>query len=83
MTRAPISPAHVLLIEDDELERQRVADLLQAAGYRVSVASSGQDGLNNLREGRFDAVVLVDAPEPLRSPASGRGDRRNETLHRI
>jgi two-component system sensor histidine kinase/response regulator len=58
VTRAPISPAHVLLIEDDELERQRVADLLQAAGYRVSVASSGQDGLNNLREGRFDAVVL-------------------------
>jgi signal transduction histidine kinase/CheY-like chemotaxis protein len=58
VTPAPISPAHVLLIEDDELERQRVADLLQAAGYRVSVASSGQDGLNNLREGRFDAVVL-------------------------
>jgi len=57
-TRAPITPAHVLLIEDDELERQRVADLLQSAGYRVSVASSGQDGLNNLREGRFDAVVL-------------------------
>lgn len=58
VTRAPISPAHVLLIEDDELERQRVADLLQTAGYRISVASSGQDGLNNLREGRFDAVVL-------------------------
>ena len=58
VTRAPISPAHVLLIEDDELERQRVADLLQNAGYRVSVASSGQDGLNSLREGRFDAVVL-------------------------
>jgi signal transduction histidine kinase/CheY-like chemotaxis protein len=58
VTRAPISPAHVLLVEDDELERQRVADLLQTAGYRVSVASSGQDGLNKLREGRFDAVVL-------------------------
>jgi CheY-like chemotaxis protein len=58
VTRAPISPAHVLLIEDDELERLRVAELLQTAGYRVSVASSGQDGLNNLREGRFDAVVL-------------------------
>ncbi len=58
VTRAPISPAHVLLIEDDELERQRVGDLLQTAGYRVSVASSGQDGLNNLLEGRFDAVVL-------------------------
>jgi signal transduction histidine kinase/DNA-binding response OmpR family regulator len=58
VTRAPISPAHVLLIEDDELERLRVADILQNAGYRVSVASSGQDGLNNLREGHFDAVVL-------------------------
>ncbi len=52
------APAHVLLIEDDELERGRVAELLQGAGYRVSVASSGQEGLNRLREGRFDAVVL-------------------------
>ena len=58
VTRAPISPAHVLLVEDDQLDRQRVADILQTAGYRVSVASSGQDGLNSLREGRFDAVVL-------------------------
>lgn len=58
VARSASAPAHVLLIEDDELERSRVADLLQGAGYRVSVASSGQEGLNRLREGRFEAVVL-------------------------
>ncbi|HET6148996.1 MAG TPA: hybrid sensor histidine kinase/response regulator [Polyangia bacterium] len=49
---------HVLLIEDDPIERQRVADLLLGAGYRVSVASSGQDGWAQLQAGTFDAVVL-------------------------
>jgi len=49
---------HVLLVEDDPMERQRVADLLLRAGYRVSVASSGQDGLAQLQSAPFDAVVL-------------------------
>lgn len=48
----------VLLIEDDAVERQRVADLLLGAGYRVSVASSGQEGMAQLMAMSFDAVVL-------------------------
>jgi len=55
----PAAPGgHVLLVEDDAVERQRVGDLLLSAGYRVSVASSGQDGLAQLQTGTFDAVVL-------------------------
>jgi CheY-like chemotaxis protein/signal transduction histidine kinase len=56
----PAEPAtgHVLLIEDDDLERRRVAALLERAGYDLSLASSGDEGLNLLRDGRFDAVVL-------------------------
>jgi signal transduction histidine kinase/CheY-like chemotaxis protein len=49
---------HVLLIEDDAVERQRVADLLLGAGYRVSVAPSGQEAMAQLKAMSFDAVVL-------------------------
>ena len=52
------TPAHILLIEDDAIERDRIASLLMDAGYRVSPASSGQEGLNQLRAGRFGGVVL-------------------------
>jgi signal transduction histidine kinase/DNA-binding response OmpR family regulator len=52
------APGHILLVEDDAMERERVADLLLGAGYRISVASSGQEGLTQLRVASFDAVVL-------------------------
>lgn len=48
----------ILLIEDDPLERQRVAGALEGAGYVITLASSGQEGVALLRSGRFDVVVL-------------------------
>ncbi len=56
----PPGPPHgaVLLIEDDGMERQRVGGLLERAGFSVTPASSGDEGLGLLRSRRFDAVVL-------------------------
>jgi CheY-like chemotaxis protein len=48
----------VLLVEDDSLERRRAGAELEAAGYTVTLASSGDEGLALLRDGRYDAVVL-------------------------
>ena len=48
----------VLLVEDDAVERQRVGGLLEQAGFQVTPASSGEEGLTLLRTRRFDAVVL-------------------------
>ena len=48
----------VLLIEDDAVERQRVGGLLEQAGFQVTPASSGEEGLTLLRTRRIDAVVL-------------------------
>jgi CheY-like chemotaxis protein len=56
-TLSPLGGA-VLLIEDDEIERQRVAGLLERAGFAVTPAGSGDEGLSLLRSRRFDAVVL-------------------------
>jgi CheY-like chemotaxis protein len=49
---------HVLLIEDDEIERRRVRETLVAAGYDVTVSSSGDEGLGLLAASHYDAVVL-------------------------
>jgi signal transduction histidine kinase len=48
----------VLLIEDDLIERQRVAAELEAAGYEMTLASSGDEGLAMMRARHFDVVVL-------------------------
>ena len=48
----------VLLIEDDAIERQRISSFIEAAGYQVSRAASGEEGLALLRSRPFAAVVL-------------------------
>lgn len=69
----------VLLIEDDEMERGRVGAALERAGYDVSRAPSGQEGLALLRNGQFDAVVLdlvMPGMSGLDVLRAARGDER-------
>jgi CheY-like chemotaxis protein len=54
----PNPPGPVLLIEDDPIERQRVGALIERAGYDVTRAASGEEGLALLRSRHFAAVVL-------------------------
>jgi CheY-like chemotaxis protein len=54
----PHAPGPVLLIEDDALERQRIGSFIEAAGYDVTRAASGEEGLALLRSRPFAAVVL-------------------------
>ena len=48
----------MLLIEDDPIERQRIGSFIEAAGYDVTRAASGEEGLALLRAQPFAAVVL-------------------------
>jgi two-component system, sensor histidine kinase len=50
--------ARILLVDDDSAERLHVTARLEEAGYTVTPAASGSEGLARLRDGRFDAVVL-------------------------
>ena len=54
----PHEPGPVLLIEDDAIERQRIGSFIEAAGYDVTRAASGEEGLSLLRAQPFAAVVL-------------------------
>jgi two-component system, chemotaxis family, sensor kinase CheA len=47
----------ILLIEDSLPIRTQMRRILETAGYEVTVAVDGQDGLDKLSENQFDAVV--------------------------
>jgi two-component system, OmpR family, response regulator len=47
----------VLLVEDDDDNRELMAEVLAASGFEVLSAASGQDGLKKLSEHSIDVVV--------------------------
>lgn len=49
---------HVLVVEDDADLRELCAEILADAGYAVSEASDGAEGLARLRERMPDLIVL-------------------------
>jgi DNA-binding response OmpR family regulator len=50
--------ARILLIEDDPRLAEMVSEYLGQAGFRVSAAGSGNEGLEQLAREPFDALVL-------------------------
>jgi len=50
--------ARVLLIDDDELTRSLVRDVLERAGHEVCEAADGLEGLRELYAARADLVIL-------------------------
>ena len=48
----------VLIVDDDEVMRDTLSDVLKKKGYEVSVASSGNEALSAIRKNIVDLVVL-------------------------
>lgn len=48
---------HLLLVEDSLIIRTQMKRLLEGAGYAVTAAVDGLDGLQKLRAGQFNAVL--------------------------
>lgn len=65
----------VCVIEDDELVRARLGDLLRADGYRVLEAGSADDGIALIRTERAD-VAIVDILMPDRDGLEAIGQLR-------
>jgi len=55
---------HLLVVEDNELNQILAREVLQQAGFQVTVVDNGQAGLDALEDGHFDAV-LMDVQMPL------------------
>ncbi len=52
-----MAPVRVLLVEDDDDNRELMAEVLAAAGFEVVSAASGRDGLKSLSERPVDVIV--------------------------
>jgi two-component system cell cycle response regulator len=48
----------ILVVDDDEMVRIALEELLLSKGYRPVVAPGGQEALEQLEKGGFDLVVL-------------------------
>jgi PAS domain S-box-containing protein len=62
--RATLRGAHVLLVEDNDINQEVALALLGGAGIEVSVAGNGQEALDMLAQRDFDAV-LMDCQMPV------------------
>ncbi len=72
------SPAHVLVVDDNEALRENLAEALQLEGYSVSMAASGEAALERLASDPPPRVVLVDYKMPGMSGADLLGRIRED-----
>jgi signal transduction histidine kinase/CheY-like chemotaxis protein len=56
--KAPLRGARVLLVEDNEINRQVAREILERLGLVVEVAASGEEGVAAARAGEHDAVLM-------------------------
>ncbi len=59
-----IQGARVLLVEDNEINQQVAREILEGAGLNVTVAKNGQEAVNAVKAGSYDAV-LMDVQMPV------------------
>ncbi len=52
-----ISPAHILVVDDDDCITQLMSDVLSAE-YQVDTANNAAEGLNCLRQNNYDLLIL-------------------------
>jgi PAS domain S-box-containing protein len=71
-----IQGAHVLLVEDNEINQQVASEILQGAGLKVSLATNGQEAINAIQENEFDAV-LMDIQMPVMDGYTATREIRN------
>ena len=84
MEEAPSEPqtenAHILVVEDDILNRQVVGELLRSLGHTVTIARSGREGVAAYIERQPD-LVLMDIQMPEMNDGGEQAIREWETQH--
>ncbi|AWB65309.1 hypothetical protein C2869_02105 [Saccharobesus litoralis] len=59
-----LASAHILLVEDNEINQQIAQVMLQMAGAEVDIASNGLDAVEKVKLGQYD-LVLMDIQMPV------------------
>ncbi len=73
----PIRGASVLLVEDNRINQQVAAELLENAGLIVTVANNGKEAVQMVEELKFD-LVLMDVQMPEMDGIRATGVIRND-----
>jgi len=53
-----IQGAHLLLVEDNEINQQVAQEILEDAGLKVSIANDGQEAVDMVAKDSYDAVLM-------------------------
>ena len=53
-----LAGAHLLLVEDNDINREFAGELLRSAGIEVDEAGSGQEAVDTVRQNTYDAVLM-------------------------
>ena len=61
---AHLKGAHILLVEDNELNQELAREILETHGLKVSIANDGQQAIDCLKSQAFDGV-LMDCQMPV------------------
>jgi two-component system response regulator MprA len=54
----PAGPACILVVDDDDIIRETVAEALELDGYEVDTAPNGADALDRVRSRRPSGIIL-------------------------
>jgi two-component system sensor histidine kinase/response regulator len=74
---AKIKGHRLLLVEDNAINQMLAEELLTGIGCEVAVANNGQEALDQLHAGKFDAV-LMDIQMPVMGGLEAAGRIRND-----
>jgi signal transduction histidine kinase/ActR/RegA family two-component response regulator len=80
----PLRPLHVLLVEDNEVNRRLFTNILKKMGHSVVSAVNGKEALAVLQRTEVDAVLMdVQMPEMdgIQATAAIRAGERSGTRH--
>ena len=74
---ATIKGARILLVEDNQINREVATELLRDAGFVVDLAENGQIALDRIRAAAYD-IVLMDMQMPVMDGVTATREIRKE-----
>jgi two-component system sensor histidine kinase/response regulator len=80
-TTKQLAGAHILLVEDNELNRELARKILETHGLQVSVAVDGQQAVDMLQNHSFDGV-LMDCQMPVLDGYEATRQLRRDPRHK-
>ncbi len=63
MPDSPVKPQKILVVDDDPIIRDMMADILESEGYKTALARNGQEALR-LLQGSESYLVFLDLMMP-------------------